>query len=405
MKASITSLKANCSRFMKICIDARCLSEGRRTGVEEYTLSLLENMLEIDRKNEYVLFLNAWKEPRFDFSTFEKYPNVKLKRLRIPNKLLNFSFWYQDWPKINRLVGGADIVFSPNIIFGAVSKYVKHVTTIHDLSFERYPEYFSQKRRWWHIFINAKKICRRADRIIAVSESTKNDIVSLYGLDPQKIAVISSAVSDKFRIINRNDAKLVKVKEKYNLPYKFILFLGTIEPRKNIIAIVRAFEAFQRHAQENKKADLQNYKLVIAGSPGWKNEDIFQEINNSEFKNYIQVINFVEDEDKPYLYNLASLFVYPSFFEGFGFPPLEAMRCGVPVIASNNSSIPEIVGNAGILIDPDKPEEIFRAMREVLSSRELQLELIKKGFEKSDQFDWKRTAEKTLEIFKSLSAK
>ncbi|MDR3559232.1 MAG: glycosyltransferase, partial [Candidatus Pacebacteria bacterium] len=162
---------------MKIAIDVRCLTDGRRTGVEEYTLSLLENIFEIDRKNKYVLFLNAWKEPRFDFSTLEKYPNVKLKRLRIPNKLLNFSFWYQDWPKINRLVGGADIVFSPNIIFGAVSKYVKHVTTIHDLSFERYPEYFSQKRRWWHIFINARKICRQANRIIAVSESTKKDVV------------------------------------------------------------------------------------------------------------------------------------------------------------------------------------------------------------------------------------
>ncbi|MDR3582749.1 MAG: glycosyltransferase family 1 protein [Candidatus Pacebacteria bacterium] len=386
---------------MKIAIDVRCLTDGRRTGVEEYTLSLLENIFEIDRKNKYVLFLNAWKEPRFDFSTLEKYPNVKLKRLRIPNKLLNFSFWYQDWPKINRLVGGADIVFSPNIIFGAVSKYVKHVTTIHDLSFERYPEYFSQKRRWWHIFINARKICRQANRIIAVSESTKKDVVSLYGIDPQKIAVIPSAVSDKFRIINRNDAKLVKVKEKYNLPYKFILFLGTIEPRKNIVGLVRAFSAFQKFARENKKDDLQKYKLVIAGSSGWKNEGIFQEINNSESKDDIQVINFVDDEDKPYIYNLASLFVYPSFFEGFGFPPLEAMKCGVPVIASNNSSLPEIVGNAGILIDPDKPEEIFRAMREVLSSRELQLELIKKGFEKADQFAWKKTAQKTLEIFET----
>jgi glycosyltransferase involved in cell wall biosynthesis len=390
---------------MKICIDVRCLSEGRRTGVEEYTLSLLENLFEIDRKNKYVLFLNAWKEPRFDFSVFSKYPNVRLKKLRIPNKLLNLSFWYQDWPKINRLAGGADVVFSPNIIFGAVSKYVKHVTTIHDLSFERYPEYFSGKRRWWHIFINARKICRQANRIIAVSDSTKNDIVSLYGINPSKVTVIPSAVGDRFRIINRNSPELIKVKEKYNLPYKFVLFLGTIEPRKNIIALIRAFEALQKYAQENQKEELQKYKLVVAGSPGWKNEGIFQEINNSEFKDDIKIINFVDDEDKPYLYNLASLFVYPSFFEGFGFPPLEAMKCGVPVIASNNSSLPEIIGDAGILVDPDKPEEIYRAMREVLGSRELQLELIKKGFEKAEQFNWKRTAKKTLGVFESFERK
>ncbi len=131
----------------RICIDVRCLSEGRKTGVEEYTLKLLLNIFEADKKNEYILFLSSWKKPIFDFSLFEKYSNVKIKKIKFPNKLLNFSFWYFNWPKIDWLVGGANVVFFPNIIFGAVSKSVKTIVTIHDLSFERYPHFFSFKRR------------------------------------------------------------------------------------------------------------------------------------------------------------------------------------------------------------------------------------------------------------------
>ncbi|MFA6160210.1 MAG: glycosyltransferase family 1 protein [Parcubacteria group bacterium] len=390
---------------MKICIDIRCLAEGRRTGVEEYTRYLLGHLFSIDPKNEYVLFLNSWKKTKGNLSWLEKYPNVKVKKFNFPNKLLNLMFWYFGWPKIDRLVGGpasthgdasstrggVDLVFSPNIIFGNVSARTKSVITIHDLSFFRHSEYFSWKRKWWHIFINPKKICQTANKIIVVSNSTKNDLVGLYKIKPEKIIVIPSAVADNFCVINRNNGKLIKVKEKYNLPYKFILFFGTIEPRKNIVGLIRAFNLLQKQSSE--------YKLVIAGEKGWMNEEINDEIANSPFREKIQIINCVPDEDKVYLYNLASLFVYPSFFEGFGFPPLEAMKCGVPVIVSNNSSLPEIVGDAGILIDPDKPDEIFLAMKEVLENSKLRNILIAKGLEKSREFDWKKTAQKTLKVF------
>jgi glycosyltransferase involved in cell wall biosynthesis len=388
--------------------------DGRRTGVEEYTLNLLLNLFEMDQENEYVLFYNSWKRPRFDFSIFTKFPNVTLKRFRIPNKILNFSFWYLGWPHIDKLAGpprvdkrsprveagGADVVFLSNIIFGAVSEKTKLIVTIHDLSFERYPEHFSAKRRLWHMFINPKKICRRADKIIAVSESTKNDVVALYKIPSKKVEVIYSAVDEKFRIISRNDQKLLEVKEKYRLPYKFILYLGTIEPRKNIIGIIRAFDELQLEAHKAGNMDILKYKLIIAGAKGWLSQEIFQEKRKAQFRDHIQRIRFVRDEDKEYVYNLASLFVYPSFFEGFGFPPLEAMRCGVPVIASNNSSLPEIVGDGGILVDPDKPEEIFRAMKEVVNNHKLRETLIKKGLEKSTEFDWKKTAQETLKIIK-----
>src|SRR3989339_380307 len=373
---------------MKICIDIRCLAEGRRTGVEEYTRYLLDNLFSIDKKNKYVLFLNSWKKTKLDFSWLEKYPNVSVKKFRFPNKILNLMFWYFSWPKIDHLVGGADLVFSPNIIFGNVSAKTKSVITIHDLSFVRHSEYFSWKRKWWHIFINPKKICQTADKIIAVSQSTKDDLVRVYKIKPEKIVVILSAVADNFCIIDRNNEKLVKIKEKYNLPYKFILFFGTIEPRKNIVGIVRAFNLLQKNGSE--------YNLVIAGEKGWMNEEIDREIANSPFREKIQIINCVPDEDKVYLYNLASLFVYPSFFEGFGFPPLEAMKCGVPVIASNNSSLPEVAGNAAIMIDPDKPEEIAWAMKEVLTDKELKKNLIEDGLARVKIFSWNKCAEETL---------
>jgi len=375
---------------------------GRRTGVEEYTLSLLLNLFEIDQKNEYVLFLNSWKKPVFNFSIFNKFKNVKIKRLRIPNKILNFSFWYFSWPHINELCGGADLFFMPNINFEATSKKCKLILTIHDLSFERHPQYFSLKRRFWHNFINSKKLCKKADKIIAVSDSTKKDLVSLYKIKPEKIETVHSAVDDNFGIISRNDAELIKIKEKYHLPYKFMLYLGTIEPRKNICAIIQAYEKFHKLAYESKDEELLKYKLVIAGEKGWLSEKIFNEIRSASSRKSILFIRTIPEIDKKYIYNLASIFVYPSFFEGFGFPPLEAMRCGVPIIASNNSSLPEIVGNGGVLVDPDKPDEIFRAMKEILENKGLQDILVKKGLEKSREFDWKKTAFEYLGIIKKM---
>ncbi len=387
---------------MKIAVDVRCLMDGRRTGVEEYTLGLLENLFKLDNKNEYVLFLNSWKEPNFDFGFFSQFKNVKIKRFKIPNKILNLFFWYLAWPKIDILCGGAQVVFMPNIIFGSVSKAAKLVLTVHDLSFERHSEYFSVKRRWWHMFINTRTICRAADKVIAVSHSTKNDLIDLYNIKKEKIETIYSSVNNDFRIIGRNDAGMIKAKERYSLPYKFILTLGTIEPRKNIIGTVRAYNALQEYAAIRARPDILKYELVIVGESGWNAEAIFAEIKNSPFRNKIKIIHSIPNEDKPYLYNLASLFAYPSFFEGFGFPPLEAMSCGVPVITANNSSLPEIVGGAAVMIDPDKPGELFHAMWEILTDDGLRENLAQKGLEKSKQFNWMVTARKTLRVLNAL---
>ena len=383
---------------MKIGIDVRCLSEGRRTGVEEYTINLLKKVFKKDKRNSYILFLNSWKKPEVDLTWTEKYPNVSIKIFKIPNKFLNLSFWYLRWPKLDKMLGEVEVIFMPNINFIAVSKKTKLILTVHDLSFEYFPETFSWKRRLWHIFVNPRNLIRRANKIIAVSKSTKNDIVNRYEILANKITVIYNGVSEKLQVVDKNELKLLEIKEKYKLPFKFILFLGTFEPRKNIIGLVKGYELLRKR-YGNK---ISRYKLVIAGSSGWKSGEIKKYIDESEFRKDILLLNFVKNEDKVYLYNLASVFVYPSFFEGFGIPPLEAIKCGINVVASNNSSLPEVVGEGGILIDADRPEEIAIACGEFLLDKKLQENFSSNKFKQTQKFSWEKSAKEFLSLISSL---
>ena len=383
---------------MRIGIDIRCLADGKRTGVEEYTINLLENIFELDKKNEYILFLNSYNDSHFDERIFSQFKNVKVRRFHFPNKLLNFCFWYLHWPLADKMIGGVDVFFMPNINFVSLSPKVKFVLTMHDLSYEIFPETFSLKRRAWHSFINPRKLCTRADKIIAVSDSTKSDISDIFKINQKKIERIYNGISEEIEQLDRNNPKLIEVKERYHLPFNFIFSLGTVEPRKNIPAIVRAFDQLKKLG----KPELNKYKLVIAGGMGWKIQNILKTMRDAEFTNDIIFTSCITNEDKAAVYTLASLFVYPSFFEGFGIPAAEAMRCGVPVIASNVSSLPEVVGSSAIMIDPDKPDELYLAMKEVLLDRELISHLQQESPKQSIRFNWRTSARLTLEIFEKL---
>lgn len=380
---------------MRIGIDIRCLTDGKRTGVEEYTINLLENIFQLDKKNEYILFTNSYHDSYFDERIFAHFKNVKVKRFHFPNKLLNFCFWYLNWPKVDKMLGGVELFFMPNINFIALSPKVKLVLTIHDLSFEIFPETFSFKRRAWHAFINPRKLARRADQIISVSDSTMHDAAERFNIHENKISRIYNGVSEEMTELDRNDPKLIEVKERYHLPFNFILYLGTVEPRKNIPAIIKAFDQLKRM----NRAETNKYKLVIAGGMGWKVEEILKCGRQAEFTDDIIFTSCITNEDKAAVYTLASLFVYPSFFEGFGIPVLEAMRCGVPVITSNNSSLPEVVGAGAIMVDPDKPDELFKAMKEVLLDRELMQHMQLQSPRQAIRFNWRTAARETLEIF------
>lgn len=383
---------------MKIGIDIRCLSEGRRTGVEEYTINLLDKIFQEDSKNEYVLFLNSWKKSKIDLRWIKKYKNVRVEIFNFPNKVLNLLLWYFGWPKLDKLLGGVDVFFMPNLNFVALSRKSKLLLTIHDLSFEYFPETFSLKRQWWHMFINPKRLIKKADKILAISQSTKEDLINFYKVSPKKIEVVYNGVSEEFNKVDRNNPKLLEVKNRYGLPFNFILFLGTFEPRKNITGIVRAYEFLR----EEGNKELDRYKLVIAGSDGWKSKDIKKYIQNSKYSKDICLVKYIENDDKVYVYNLASLFVYPSFFEGFGIPPLEAMKCSVPVVASNNSSLIETVGEGGIIVDADRPDEIALAARDFLLDKALSEKFIVRRLKQVQKFSWTKSAKKFLEVIDEL---
>jgi glycosyltransferase involved in cell wall biosynthesis len=374
---------------MRIGFDARCLEEEKISGVGEYALELLRNLLEEDTENEYVVFSNSFKQSaNRNFEWIKEYPNAKLKRFYFPNRILNFCFWYLNWPKIDKLLGGADVFFAPNLNFLSVSKKCRLIATFHDLSFERYPHFFPFKTRLWHeFFVNPRKISRTAEKLIAVSQSTKKDLETIYKTDPGKVSVVHHGISRCFKVIDRNGPKLLDIQKKYNLPYKFILYLGNVEPRKNIASVIAAYKDLVK-----KNADLEKYELVLAGNIS----PLCREMVERE---KLKTCGYIKREDRPYVYNLASLFVYPSFFEGFGLPVLESMACGIPVITSNNSSIPEVAGKAAIFIDPNRPAELAQALKNILTDEKLYDKMKERGLTQSQKFSWKKCALESMPAF------
>lgn len=376
---------------MKIAIDIRPLGIKRRTGVEEYLIGILDEIFKFDQKNEYVLFNNSFIQENREFENYAKnYPNVEIVNLRVPNKIFNSGLTFLGYPHLDELCGFPDVFFSPSWNFCKVSGDVKHILTVHDLSFEVSPDFFPFKKRLWHKVIGAKRQAMNADKIIAVSESTKNDLINIYGIEPEKIEVVYLGVNKKFFEQCPEEEKN-RVKTKYNLPEKFILFVGTIEPRKGIGSLIKAFEEFKRKNQDNTN-------LVIAGANGWSYKEILKLAKNSPEAANIKLTGFIEDADKPALMQLSQVFVYPSFYEGFGFPPLEAMASQIPVITSHNPSLPEIAGDAALMINSWNLNEFIWSLEQMMYNKELRERMIKRGIECAKKYKWEETARKTLEI-------
>jgi len=377
---------------MTIGIDIRVLARGTRTGIEEYTLNLLSRLLSLDGNIKFKLFYNAFDKIKLDYDWLT-LPNVELKEFGYPNRFVFDPLAkFFGMPKIDRLLGGVDVFFAPHFLLSPISKKCRKITVFHDLSFEYFPDFFPARKRFWHEFLNPAQRAKESNGIIAVSQSTKNDLVQWYKIPEIKIRTIYSGVADVFKKISLNTETLLRIKEGYHLPEKFILYFGTIEPRKNLAGLIKAYEIFRDQYQ------LNDFKLLIAGSRGWLDKNIFSVAYKSIWSQDIIFSGFVRPEDKVYLYNLASLFVYPSFFEGFGFPPLEAMSCGVPVVCSNTSSFPEVVNEAALMVDPYNFGEIAWAMKEILSDQNLAQDLADRGLERAKKFSWDRCASETLKF-------
>lgn len=288
--------------------------------------------------------------------------------------------------------------------------------------------------------MNPKKFFKEVEMVVAVSENTKRDLVDLYQISEEKIKVIYPGVVVPPSVIPRSvsdeesrgrspasgginsattheingsrvtssprDSSVVSLpqnddleaaKQKFGLPEKFVLFLGTIEPRKNVLGIIRAFEAWKRNPELSK-----DYHLVLAGFKGWSSKNVWRAISKSPCKNQIKYLGPVSEEEKFALYRSASLFLYPSFYEGFGFPPLEAMGCGVAVIASANSSFPEVLGDAALLVNPYDTNDIANGIEMILGNDNIREQFVGKGLEQVKKFSWQKAAEEWMDLIKRL---
>jgi len=371
---------------MKIGVDVRCLMNGQYSGVSWYTYNLLKSVFGLDSFNQYLLFYNSNKKmPLPEFP----YANVSYRGFRYPNKLFNLSSNFLNFPKADKLIGGVDLFFVPNFHFISWSDSCRKVITVHDLSFLSFPEFFTARMRLRHKLIIKSGILKRADMIIADSFSTKDDLISLLEVPEEKIKVVHLGVEQKYFTEPGAD-ELLAVKNKYQLPDRFILSLSTIEPRKNFAGVISAY-----------KLSRSDAALVIAGGRGWKMPALGQLAGRHQ---QIKTLGYVDEKDKPALYRLASLLAYPSFYEGFGLPLLEAMASGCPVIGGANSSQPEVIGEGGLLVDPYNVTQIAEAMKAILDDEQLRQRLIKKGRERAESFGWDRTAAQTLEIFNNLKS-
>ena len=266
------------------------------------------------------------------------------------------------------------------------------VVTFHDMTFFLYPQLHTRARRLF--FPPMMKLsAKQADEIVTVSESTRRDVIRLLGVDPDKVSATQLGVDASFRVIDDLQAKKVIV-TKYDLPEEFILYLGTIEPRKNLPLLMRAYRLLVDSGTR--------LKLILVGKYGWMYQEVFNLVSELNLEDMVRFTGYIPQDELPLVYNLASLFVYPTIYEGFGIPVLEAMACGVPVISSDIASLPEIVGEAGILVPAGDLGAYFSAMKLVTDDQDLRGKLIDQGKLRASEFSWERTAQLTQQVYQKV---
>lgn len=273
----------------------------------------------------------------------------------------------------------------------------KVINTIHDMTYILYPETMDQ-RNLKRIKDDIQYSVDRSDRIITVSESSKRDIIKYLGVEEEKIKIIYPGVDYEKFSRYPTAAEIKGVKEKYNLPDEYVLYMGTLEPRKNIPSIIEAF--YQLKQQDDPQ--VQALKLVLAGKKGWLFESIFKKVQELGIEDDVVFTDYVAEEDKTVIYNQARIFVFPSLYEGFGIPVLEAMAASIPVITSNVSSLPEVAGNAGILVEPMDVSAIAQGMYKLLKDKGYCKEIVKKGHEQAEKFNWNKSADSLINIYLDL---
>jgi glycosyltransferase involved in cell wall biosynthesis len=367
---------------MRIGIDAR-LVYYFRAGIGQYILRLVEALAGLEANEEEFVLLQSRKDPTqiVDDHNFSRVSLWTPSHHRLEQLTLRFE--------VGRL--RLDLLHSPDFI-PPFWRNCKSVITVHDLAFLLYPHFLTKEAARYYGQID--QAVRYTDHIIAVSESTRQDTIKLLGVPDRKITVIHEAANPIYRQIPPEEARR-HVVETYGLDREYILFVSTIEPRKNLPGLLQAYRKL-----------LDDYKrpegLVLAGSRGWLSEEVYSAVEALNLGEHVRFLGRVPSTHLVYLYNAARLLVHPSFYEGFGLPPLEAMTCGTPTIVSNVSALPEVVGDAAILIDPHDIGGLTVAMWRALTDEDLRASLIAKGLKRAQTFSWERAARETLDVYRRV---
>lgn len=350
----------------------------RSAGINWYLYHLLRYLPEVRSQIRYTVFLGDRR--------YMAVPGIQLRVSSLPTRhSLVRVVWEQGVQPLAIRRLGLDLLHAPAFV-GPLLSSCPVVLTIHDLSFLFFPQGFRPLNRWYLLLFTRLSV-RRARRIIAVSESTRQDLIRCYGLPMAQIDVVYNGVDPSFH--PWPEAKVTTFRIERGLPEQFLLFVGTLEPRKNVVRLVEAYARLSKPRPP----------LFLVGGKGWLYREIFARIESLGLQNEVQCVGYVPAEDLPGWYNAAELFVYPSLYEGFGLPVLEAMACGTPVVASRSSSLPEVVGQAGMLVDPTDVEALRAALESVLQDPSLRETMRAKGLTQAQGFSWRETARGTAETY------
>ena len=367
---------------MRIAIDARKL---RDYGIGTYIRNLVRNLARIDRTTDYVLIV----QPADVEIASELGDNFRT----VPDWSGNYSIREQFTVPLDLRREKVDLFHAPHYVLPPLTP-CKSVVTIHDCIHLRFPQYLPNRLAYVYARSSMWVATHRAARVLTVSETSKRDILRYFRVPESRIDVIYNAIDERLGEAP-TDAEVAQVRERYQLNDPFVLYAGNIKPHKNLERLIEAFNTLRR-------GGLENVKLLIIGDEISKYAALRHAVHKHKLHKHVRFFGFVPDKTLASLYRLASVFVFPSLYEGFGLPPLEAMAAGTPVITSNVSSLPEVVGDAAILIDPYDPDAIAEAMRRVLTDETLRADLREKGLARVQEFSWERSVHRVRAIYKEV---
>ena len=374
---------------MRIAIGVESAYENL-TGVGVYVRQLVRCLAGMDHRNDYTLFTSATyrDKPRMDMPVNERF---RRRCVGLPHKVCQALWLSVNWPPVNRYIGEHDVYHCVTpMVFPA--KGGRYIVTVHDLAAMLRPQLchrqHHQASRMQH-----QRMLRRADHFVAVSEWTKRDMVEYLKLDPKRITVIPEGVRAGFKVVEPSEVEAVRTK--YSLMAPYFLLVGDLNPRKNHVRVVRAFARLRVRTKEP-------ISLVFAGPLGYRSGRTLHEVRVLGLSDRVKFLGYVPDPDVVALMNGASALVFTSLYEGFGLPILEAMACETPVITSNVSSMPEVAGDAALLVDPTSEVEIADAMRQVITDPKTCEDLVQRGRKRSRMFTWERAARQHLELYESM---